>query len=96
MINREENGAGLLRVKYNGKYGTLVASYYKDTDIKAVMIDYKLNYINYKELEYSDEEKTYGLELDKNIDYRLYCYKLLSENKIEEYEATFKEIEIPF
>lgn len=44
MINREENGAGLARVKYNGKCGTVVASYYKDTDIKAVMIDYKLNY----------------------------------------------------
>lgn len=96
MINREENGAGLARVKYNGKCGTVVASYYKDTDIKAVMIDYKLNYINYKELEYSDEVETYGLELDKMIDYRLYCYKLLLENKIDEYYATFKEIEIPF
>lgn len=96
MINREENGAGLARVRYNGKYGTVVASYYKDTDIKAVMIDYKLNYINYKELDYSDEEKTYGLELDKMIDYRLYCYNLLSKNKIEEYDTSLKEIEIPF
>lgn len=96
MINREENGAGLARVKYNGKCGTVVASYCKDTDIKAVMIDYKLNYIDYKELDYSDEEKTYGLELDKMIDYRLYCYKLLLENKIEEYDFSLKEIEIPF
>lgn len=96
MIDRNENGAGLARVKYNGKCGTVVASYYKDTDIKAVMIDYKLNYINYKELEYSDEVETYGLELDKMIDYRLYCYNLLSKNKIEEYEASLKEIEITF
>lgn len=96
MINKNESGSTLPRVKYNNKYGTLVASYYKDTDIKAVMIDYKLNYINYKELEYSDEEKTYGLELDKMIDYRLYCYNLLSKNKIDEYEASTKEIEIPF
>lgn len=96
MINKNESGSTLPRVKYNNKYGTLVASYYKDTDIKAVMIDYKLNYISYKELEYSDEAENYGLELDKNIDYRLYCYKLLSENKIDEYEATLKEIEIPF
>ena len=96
MINKNENGSTLPRVKYNNKYGTLVASYYKDTDIKAVMIDYKLNYINYKELEYSDEVETYGLELDKMIDYRLYCYKLLLENKIEEYDFSLKEIEIPF
>lgn len=96
MIDKNENGSTLPRVKYNGKYGTVVASCYKNHDIKAVMIDYKLNYINYKELEYSDEEKTYGLELDKMIDYRLYCYNLLSKNKIEEYEASLKEIEIPF
>lgn len=96
MINREENGEGLARVKYNGKYGTVVASYYKNHDIKAVMIDYKLNYIDYKDLEYSDEVGNYGLELDKMIDYRLYCYNLLSKNKIEEYEASLKEIEIPF
>lgn len=96
MIDRNENGSTLTRVKYNGKYGTVVASYYEDTDIKAVMIDYKLNYINYKELEYSDEVETYGLELDKMIDYRLYCYNLLSKNKIEEYEASLKDIEIPF
>lgn len=96
MIDKNESGSTLARVKYNNKYGTLVASYYKDTDIKAVMIDYKLNYINYKELEYSDEVENYGLELDKIIDYRLYCYNLLSKNKIEEYEASLKEIEIPF
>lgn len=96
MINKNESGSTLPRVKYNGKYGTVVASYYKNHDIKAVMIDYKLNYINYKELEYSDEVKTYGLELDKNIDYRLYCYNLLSKNKIDEYDASLKEIEIPF
>lgn len=96
MIDKNEKRR--IRVKYNNKYGTLVSTDYNNSDIKVVMIIGEINNIHYSELDYSDEPRSYSLEVEKVIDDISYIRMVMASCKarMEEIDKSMEEIYIPF